>query len=197
MEVEILILASVSIAVVHSLAPDYVPFVAIGKARMWSLKKILIFSGIAGSIHVLTSIILGMLLMLGIDLLGFAEIVERLSPLLLIAIGIGYAILSIIRHHHVHSASTLMLLLILGLSPCVPLIPLMLAARTAAELVGVVASFAIATVSTIVTLTYLSSKAFKPPEFLHGKEDFVAGLIIAAVGALSYLIEAKHESHKA
>ncbi|RLI84618.1 hypothetical protein DRP07_00575 [Archaeoglobales archaeon] len=196
---EILIVASVSITVVHSLAPDhYLPFVAIGKARKWSAGKTLALSGIAGTVHVLTSIILGMLLILGIDLLGFAEAVERSSPLLLIAIGIGCAILSVIKgHHHAHSASTLMLLLILGLSPCVPLIPLMLAARTAAEIVGVAASFAVATISTIVALRYLSYKAFKPPEFLRRREDLVAGLIIAAVGVLNYLIETKHESHKA
>lgn len=192
---EILIVASVSTAFLHSLAPDhYAPFVAIGKAKKWGTGKTLAFSGIAGTVHVMTSIVLGILLILGIDLLGFAKAVERLSPLILIAIGIGYAILSVIKgHHHTHSASTLMLLLILGLSPCVPLIPLMLAARTAAEIAGVVVSFAIATISTIVALTYLSSKAFKPPGFLHGREDFVAGLIIATVGALNYLIKAAQE----
>ncbi len=195
---EVLIAASISIAVVHSLAPDhYVPFVAIGKTRTWSVKKTLVISGIAGTVHVLTSIALGILLIIGINLMGFAEAVEELSPLLLIVIGMGYAIVSVRSHHHVHSASTIMLLLILGLSPCVPLIPLMLAARTAAEIAGVAVTFAVATITTIVVMTYLSYKAFKPPKILHGKEDVVAGLIIAAVGVLSHIVGAKHEGHKA
>lgn len=186
---EFLIFAAMSIAIVHSLAPDhYIPFVAIGKSKKWDVRRILVFSGIAGTIHVLSSVVVGMLLILGIDLLGFAETIENLSPFLLIFIGLAYAILSVIRQHsHVHSTSAIMLLLILGLSPCIPLIPLMLAAKTHVELVGVVIPFSVATISTIVILTYLACKAFKPPEILHGREDLLAGLIVAAVGILTYL----------
>ncbi len=191
---EFLAIAAVSIAVIHSLAPDhYVPFVAIGKARKWNIKKTLAFSSLAGTIHVLSSIVVGMLLILGIDFLGFAETIESLSPVLLILIGSAYAILSLIKpHSHVHSTSAMMLLLVIGLSPCIPLIPLMLAAKTHTELVVTTTLFGVSTVLTIVILSYLAFKAFKPPEMLHGREDFVAGLIVAIVGILSYIIGYKH-----
>lgn len=191
---EFLIFAAMSIAIVHSLAPDhYIPFVAIGKSKKWDVRRILVFSGIAGTIHVLSSVVVGILLIVGIDLLGFAETIENLSPILLVFIGLAYAVLSVIRrHNHTHSTSAIMLLLILGLSPCIPLIPLILAAKTHVELVSVAVLFGIFTISTIVVLAYLSCKAFKPPNILHGREDLIAGLIVATVGVLTYLIEGKH-----
>jgi len=82
--------------------------------------------------------------------------------------------------YHAHFAPKL--LPILDLSLCVSLI--MLAAGTT-EIVGVAVSFAVAMISTIVALKYLSCKAFKP-EFLRRREDPVAALIIAAAGVLNY-----------
>ena len=186
----LLAFAAVSIAVIHSLAPDhYVPFVAIGKARMWGVKKILAFSTLAGTLHVLSSVAIGILLIFGINLLGFAEAIESLSPILLIAVGLAYSIASLIKpHKHTHTSATVVLLA-LSLSPCIPLIPIMLATRTYAELLIVTTLYGVSTISTIVTLTYLSSKAFKPPKIIHGKEDFLAGLIIALTGLLNYVFK--------
>jgi hypothetical protein len=188
---ELLMLASISIAVIHSLAPDhYFPFVAIGKLKDWSVKKVAMFSGLAGVIHVTSSIVVGIILIYGINLLGFAELIEEISPIMLMLIGLTYAIVTVIRgHNHIHSPSAVMILLVIGLSPCIPLIPLMLAAKNSLELLIITAAFAMATVLTILILTYLSYKAFKPPEFLHGGEDVVAGLIIAAVGLITYIVE--------
>ncbi len=83
------------------------------------------FSCVAGIIHVSTSVIIGFALIGGINLLGFAEMIEKISPMILIFIGFAYAIISAIKGHtHIHSE--------IGLSPCIPLIPLMLAANDSA-----------------------------------------------------------------
>jgi len=195
----LLIVASLSIAVIHSLAPDhYIPFAVIGRAMNWRISRILLFSLAAGTIHVASSILLGLLLIKGINALGFAELIESLSPLLLIAVGSIYALFTLLKDHkHVHYASAATILLILGLSPCIPLIPLMLAAKTGLELIAVSLSFSVATVSTIIFMTFVSVRAVKPPKILHGREDFLAGLIIAVTGLLTYLFKLKHESYKA
>ncbi|AGK62194.1 hypothetical protein Asulf_02241 [Archaeoglobus sulfaticallidus PM70-1] len=109
---ELLMFASVSIAIIHSLAPDhYFPFVALGKLKNWSVKRVLAFSGVAGVFHVSSSIALGLILINGINLIGVAESIEELSPLMLVFIGLLYAIISVIRgHSHTHSTSTAMML---------------------------------------------------------------------------------------
>jgi hypothetical protein len=187
---ELLILASFSIAVVHSLAPDhYFPFVAIGRLRDWSIGKTLIFSTLAGTLHVANSVVVGAVLIYGMDLLGVARFIEEVSPILLVLIGLAYALMSSVREHkHIHSSSAIMILLLIGLSPCVPLIPLMLASSNSFELTAVVITFALATLGTVLTLTFLSYGVFKPPR-LHGREDVVAGLIIAIVGLITHLVK--------
>ncbi len=185
----LLVLASATVAVVHSFSPDhYMPFVAIGRFRKWSVGRTLLFSTLAGVVHVSSSILLGLLLMLGIDMLGYARALERLSPLMLVLVGLGYALLSLVGgHSHARASSTAKLLLVLGLSPCLPLIPIMLSAR-GGELIAVTATFAIATLATIAALSYLSFNALKPPKILHGMEDTAAGVVVALAGILSYLL---------
>ncbi len=72
-------------------------------------------------------------------------------------------------------------MLLIGLSLCIPLIPLMLAASDSLQLPSITLSFAIATVASIVVHTYLSYKALKPPTY--GREDVIAGILIAIVGS--------------
>ena len=190
--VDPVILAAVSIAVVHSLAPDhYLPFTIFGRLKSWGAARTLLFSGLAGTLHVGTSAVLGVALLAGVDLLGCAELVEKTASWLLIAFGLIYALVSLLRrHHHPHSPSLAALLLILGLSPCIPLVPLILVAESVA---AVIASFGVATVATILTLTYLSFKAFKPPKALRGREDFAAGMLVAAVGFATRILGMRHE----
>ena len=157
--------AAVSIAVLHSLAPDhYVPISAIGKSRKWSLRRTLLFAFVAATIHVSFSVVIGVLTYLGLDLIGVAEAIEERVPLALIAFGAFYAVLSIFKpHKHVRAATATSLLLIIGLSPCVPLIPIMLAADSVGRMLAVAILFSIFTAGTIVFLTYLSYRAIKPP----------------------------------
>lgn len=61
-EMEILIIAAVSVACLHTLTgPDhYLPFIALSKSRKWSISKTIGWTIICGSGHVLSSVLLGL-----------------------------------------------------------------------------------------------------------------------------------------
>ena len=97
MELQILIWTAISIGFIHTLiGPDhYLPFIMIGKAREWSLAKIIWITVLCGIGHVLGSVLLGIIgVMLGLSI-GLIENVETvrgdIASWLLIGFGIAYA----------------------------------------------------------------------------------------------------------
>jgi ABC-type nickel/cobalt efflux system permease component RcnA len=97
MDIQILVWTAISIGFIHTIiGPDhYLPFIMIGKARKWSLSKILWITVLCGIGHVLGSVILGVVgVVLGISV-GIIENVESvrgdLASWLLIGFGIAYA----------------------------------------------------------------------------------------------------------
>lgn len=97
MELNILIWTAISIGFIHTvIGPDhYLPFIMIGRAREWSLTKILWITVLCGIGHVLGSVILGVFgVILGVSV-GLLENVESvrgdLASWLLIGFGIAYA----------------------------------------------------------------------------------------------------------
>ncbi len=117
----VLMTTAVSVAFVHTLIgiDHSLPFVMIGKARKWSLKKIWAITALCGVGHVLSSILLG-----GVGI-GLGVALEKLewiegsrgtfASYLLITFGLVYAAWAFIRsarnkrhsHGHVHSDGTL------------------------------------------------------------------------------------------
>ena len=95
-----------SVAVVHSLSPDHwLPFVMLGRAREWGVPRTLGIAGIAGSLHVGTSIAIGLIgLFLGTVLAEeFASVVEYITGSLLFVFGLGFAFFSWRRKNaHTH-----------------------------------------------------------------------------------------------
>jgi len=191
MKFELLLISAVSIAILHSLAPDhYLPVVILSKARKIGIKGALLMSLVAGSLHVGSSAFLGIAIRKGFDVTGVARYLDGLSPVLLIAFGVVYAILSIAKDHtHKNSKSVVTLLLILGLSPCIPFIPVILTATTFSQALKIAVVFSAGTLTTILTLTYLSYKSIRPPRFTYGFEDVLAGIIISATGLIVFVIE--------
>ncbi|MGB9697286.1 MAG: sulfite exporter TauE/SafE family protein [Ignavibacteria bacterium] len=109
-----LLLTAASLGIMHTaLGPDhYVPFIALSRARNWSLKKTALITILCGVFHVLSSIIIG--------LIGFAfgialehlETVEstrgEIATWLLIGFGLFYFIWGLKtafshNHSHLHS----------------------------------------------------------------------------------------------
>ena len=69
-DLNVLLVAAISISVLHTLTgPDhYIPFIAIGKAKKWSLRRTIFWTIVCGIGHVMSSVLLA----LGGVALGFS-----------------------------------------------------------------------------------------------------------------------------
>ncbi len=103
-----------SVAVVHTtIGIDHaLPFVVLSRVQKWSLRRTLLITGLCGIGHIASAVLIGVAAVA----LGLA--VEQLAPLdavrgklglgILIAFGLGYALLGAVRlwkkrpHHHAH-----------------------------------------------------------------------------------------------
>lgn len=117
MESSIMLLAAtaVTIGFIHTLVgPDhYLPFIVMGEARGWSIRKTLFITFLCGLGHVLSSIVVGFIgIAAGISLakLEFLESFRgNIAAWLLIAFGLVYMVLSLRslyrkrKHAHAHS----------------------------------------------------------------------------------------------
>ena len=119
-ELPILAATAASIGFVHTITgPDhYLPFIVLGRARGWKLRRTLLTAAICGVGHVASSVVLGMLgIGLGIAV-GKLEIIEGvrgdLAAWLLISFGLIYSVWGIRQavrnrphsHSHRHSDGT-------------------------------------------------------------------------------------------
>lgn len=61
-ELSILLVTAISVSVFHTISgPDhYIPFIAIGKTKGWKLPRILMWTAICGSAHVMASVLLAL-----------------------------------------------------------------------------------------------------------------------------------------
>jgi sulfite exporter TauE/SafE len=115
-EIWVLAGTAASIGLVHTvIGPDhYLPFIVIGRARRWTLRKTLFVSFLAGLGHILSSVVLGFLgIALGIALArleGVESARGEIAAWLLVAFGFAYFIWGMRRawkdkphtHTHIH-----------------------------------------------------------------------------------------------
>jgi nickel/cobalt exporter len=184
----------------HTLiGPDhYLPFIAMAKARQWTLRKTLAISFFSGLGHVLSSVLLGFLgLALGIAVsrLKTAESWRgNAAAWLFIGFGFAYLVWGLHRaikdkphrHNHAHADGEIhehlhehesahvhvhdlekkgnitpwILFTVFVFGPCEPLIPLVMYPAAKHNILGVImvtAAFAIATLTTMLTIITLST----------------------------------------
>jgi sulfite exporter TauE/SafE len=207
---QLLLITATSLGFIHTiLGPDhYLPFIMIGKARNWSISRVLSLTFICGVGHVLSSVIIGLLgIAIGSkmeDLVHFEGIRGNLAAWGLIAFGLAYAIWGIRhwyrRHDHNHrpcqkkSLTPWFLFIIFVLGPCEVLIPVLMypaANESIGALITVSAVFGISTLLTMLAsvlvatygLSFLPFKAFE--RFSHsiaGLLIFLSGLAIQILG---------------
>ena len=206
----ILLWTAVSIGVVHTLmGPDhYLPFIAIGKARNWSLSKALFITSACGLGHVFSSVLIGTL---GIALgsaVGSLEVIESvrgdIASYALIIFGLLYGVWGLWRarhgHRHKHlpggghldernskSVTFWTLFIIFALGPCEPLIPLLIFPAVQHNWQGVLLVtlfFGTATIGTMCLIVFASLKGLavvktdSMEKYIHA----LAGAIIVASG---------------
>lgn len=201
----VLLGSTLTIGVVHALAPDHwVPFVSIGKAQNWSKTKLVWITFVSGIGHVGSSVVIGAIgLILGFSLSSLKSIESQraeVAGLLLVGFGLAYAIwgLKHMRHDHHHkidakrSVTIWTMIAIFVLGPCEPLIPLMFISAahgwTAVWLVSAV--FSLVTLMMMVgqaLLAYVGINLMR----LHKLEHYThaaAGLVIALTGGMVMLL---------
>ncbi len=208
-DIQILIYTALSAGFVHTiLGPDhYLPFVLLGKARQWSLSKLLGLTLICGIGHILSSVIIGLLGVafgVAIEKLEFIESIRgNWAAWSLIAFGLVYAIWGLRnalkhRHHHHYkmeekSLTPWFIFIIFVLGPCEILIPLLMypaAKESVSGMLAVTTVFSISTITTMLIMVSVLSFGFhfvslkKIGHYMH----FIAGLLIAISGLAIQLL---------
>lgn len=159
-----------ALAVVHALigVDHSLPFVALGRARRWTLRRTLLVTAACGAGHVASSVLIGAAgvgLGLAIDSLLRVEAARgELAAALLIGFGLAYAGRAVWRHRRaagrLHAASPTgapvtprALFIVFLVGPCEPLIPLMVvpgAARDWPAVAAVVGVFGLLTIAVML-----------------------------------------------
>jgi sulfite exporter TauE/SafE len=106
---EILIFSAATVGLIHTvIGPDhYLPFIVLARAEGWPLRKTLFWTGLCGTAHVLSSVVVGMLgVALGWALSGaerFEGVRGHIASVGLIGFGLVYFLWGMWRAHRGHS----------------------------------------------------------------------------------------------
>ncbi len=204
----LLVFTAALVGVVHTLVgPDhYLPFIALSRARKWSLGRtagVTLFCGLG---HVLGSLILGAVaIALGVTVSRLEAVDSQrgeLAAWILIASGLVYLAWGLRRatgHGHSHSApnpgslTPWMLFLVFVLGPCEPLIPVLLypAASgnplTAAVVVAVFAAVTLATMLAAVLVGTVGMGQLRLAGFERYGDAFAGGVITLCGAGILFL----------
>jgi nickel/cobalt transporter (NicO) family protein len=184
-----LLAAAAGVGFGHAILPDHwVPLAVLGRTRRYPLSRIARLSGIAGIAHVLVSIVLGaVIIAIGLQFRSTIQSAqETIIGCVLIATGIGFAVVEMTGHGHdhdhrhdhdhtrdddhdhdqesdrrrFHGLAAVMVPFGAAASPDLTILPVFLAATTAgiATAVGSVVVFAAVTIGTIVGLTLTAAR---------------------------------------
>jgi sulfite exporter TauE/SafE len=196
---------ALTIGTLHTLAgPDhYLPFVAISKAKNWTLVKTINFVVLCGIGHVVSSIIIGFIgIAVGIALSGITRLEDirgNIAAWLLLIFGIGYMFWGAYRlwskktHHHQETdekkkMTFWILFAIFIFGPCEPLIPILMypaAQHNYGAVAYISLLFAISTISTMVVIVMFMLKGMAMVKFgvLEKYQHMLAGAAITLCGA--------------
>ena len=204
-----------SLAVVHTLLgiDHSLPFVALGRARGWTLGRTLVVTAVCGAGHVASSVVIGAVGVgfgIATDALLWLESARgELAAALLIGFGLAYAAWAVWRDLSGPAGARLhggpagarfqgpaggdrvtpwALFIVFVLGPCEPLIPLMVVpgmARDWFAVTAVVGVFGLLTVGAMLlaVVTAWRGVALLGAGSIGRHADVAAGLVIAASGA--------------
>ena len=196
-----------SLAVVHALLglDHSLPFVALGRARGWTLARTLLVTAVCGAGHVASSVAIGAVgvgLGIATDALLWLESARgELAAALLFGFGLAYAAWAVWRrlrqpkppHPDADAAggadvTPWALFIVFVLGPCEPLIPLMVVPGVAgdwlvvAAVVGVFGLLTVAVMLAAVVAVHRGVGLFGAGR-IGRHADVAAGLVVAASGA--------------
>lgn len=199
-----LIASAGAIGFIHSLSPaHWMPLALISKSRKWNPVQTLIGAGIAASGHILLSVLITFAVVkLGVRLRSdFEEVIELYAAKGLIVLGLGYALYNYLHHRRCHGHThhgpsqpatsrkgIFVFLFSLGLSPCVAVLPALVAVEPygpAALILGAVA-FSVGVIAALALAALLmraGTSWVDHPLFEH-YGDVLSGVVLAVVGAV-------------
>ena len=211
-----LLAAAAGVGFGHAILPDHwVPLAVLGRTRRYPLSRIARLSGLAGVAHVLVSLVLGaVIIAIG---LRFRSTIQNAQDTiigcLLIATGLGFAVLELTGHGHDHDhdhshdhdhdhdhahvepprrgvrgLAAVMVPFGAAASPDLTILPVFLAATTAglATAVGSLVVFAAVTIGTIVGLTLTAARGGYEirGQWLERWGNVFTALVLITIGAL-------------
>jgi cadmium resistance protein CadD (predicted permease) len=211
-----LLAAAAGVGFGHAILPDHwVPLAVLGRARRYPLSKVARLSGLAGIAHVLLSVVLGAaIIAIGLQFRSSVQSAQdSIIGGLLIATGIGFAVVELTGHGHGHShaaahddhhrdhlqgdpqaagglhgLAAIMVPFGAAASPDLTILPVFLAATTAgvATAIGAVAVFGAVTIGTIVGLTLAATRSGYQirGEWLERWGNVITALVLLLIGAL-------------
>jgi putative Mn2+ efflux pump MntP len=198
------LLSTLTVALLHTLIPSHwLCFVVVGRAQGWRPRKTLAVAAVAGLVHVATTVLLALaVLAFGEAFLeGRGEILERVSGLVLIALGALYLVSHLFRagHRHEHDQSLTekaafgALIFSLVVSPCSFSIPLLLVSSHGlgwAAILFISAVVLVTTVGVMLLLVGLTSLGIEKLQFafFDRYEKLIVGLVLGVLGALVLVI---------
>lgn len=205
----ILFASAASVAFFHALAPDHwLPFVALAKGSRWRMRTLGWVTTLAGTGHVLSSLLLGFVgLWAGLKvhhLQGVEAWRGGVAIWLLIGFGVGYVLwgLKHAKHQHPHlsveeavkvyaARRVWMLFAILIFGPCEPLIPLMFLAygQGLPTVWAMSLIFSIVTIVMVVGQSCLSYAGIRliQAAWMEHYAHVLAGLVIIVTGLVVIL----------
>lgn len=198
---------SATLAIVHALLglDHSLPFVALGRARGWTLARTLLVTAVCGAGHVASSAAIGALgvgLGIAADALLWIESARgELAAALLIGFGLAYAAWAVWRRLRGPDGAppragaaggtdvtpwALFIVFVLG--PCEPLIPLMVVPGVAGDWLAAAAVVGVFGLLTVAVMLAVVAAACRGADLVGvgriGRHaDVAAGLVVAASGA--------------
>jgi FtsH-binding integral membrane protein len=203
-----LLAAAAGVGFGHAILPDHwVPLAVLGRTRRYPLSRIARLSGLAGIAHVLVSIVLGaVIIVIGLQFRSAIEHAQdTIIGIILIATGVGFAVMELIGHGHGHShdhdhhhhphregrlsgLAAVMVPFGAAASPDLTILPVFLAATTAgvATALGSLVIFAAVTIGTIVGLTLAAARGGYQirGRWLERWGNAFTALVLVLIGAL-------------
>jgi len=181
-------------AIVHAMVPDHwLPFVIIGKERNWQRSKVLLMTFFSMLLHTIISVGFGLIAYLAglkaAKVLG--EYMEIIGSILLIIFGTIYGLKSHLHREKIdkdETRSVIMLVIIVGFSPCILLIPVFfISAPFGLEIaILAIASYSIPTILTALMMSFIGYTGIQ--YIIRGKleknSELLSGMIIAALGVI-------------
>lgn len=198
---------SATLAIVHALlgVDHSLPFVALGRARGWTLARTLLVTAVCGAGHVASSAAIGALgvgLGIAADALLWLESARgELAAALLLGFGLAYAAWAVwrrIRRPDVAppragaaggtDVTPWALFIVFVLGPCEPLIPLMVVPGVAGDWLTAAAVVGVFGLLTVAVMLAVVAAACRGADLIGvgriGRHaDVAAGLVVAASGA--------------